>query len=296
MSSHLTASALVDRDLTPSRGEAPPRARSARTVARAVETVCRAVAPRVVTVGAAAVVPAVLLGLWQLSSAREWVSNLVLPPPSVVLETFRGLWADGTILGNLEVSAVRVAKGFAIGTTVGLLFGSALGLSATFRAYVRPTFMSVYQVNVLAWIPLLILVFGIDEPLKTAAISWSTALPVTINTMQGIAGIPAKWFELARVSQLGRAEVMSRIVIPAALPSLFIGFRSGLGAAWMSLVVVELVASSEGVGFMVVWGRQLFQLDVVIAAVVVIGFVGLSLDLVLSGLERRLRQWHRAAF
>ncbi|WP_248360013.1 ABC transporter permease [Anaeromyxobacter oryzae] len=253
-------------------------------------------APRAVAVGAAAVVPAMLLGLWQLSADREWVSTLVLPPPAVVLETFRGLWADGTILANLHVSAVRVAKGFAIGTASGLLVGGTLGLSTTFRAYVRPTFMSMYQVNVLAWIPLLILVFGIDEPLKTAVITWSTALPVTINTMQGIAGIPCKWFELARVSQLGRGEVVSRIVIPAALPSLFTGVRSGLGAAWMSLVVVELVASSEGVGFMVVWGRQLFQLDVVLAAIVVIGLVGLSLDLVLSGLERRLRRWHRAAF
>jgi sulfonate transport system permease protein len=294
MAFDLIASALLDRRLAPAGAE-PAAPRRPGPVARALGVASRAVAPRAISVLAAALVPALLIGLWQLSAERAWVSTLVLPAPGDVLATFRELWADGTILANLEVSAGRVARGFVLGAGGGLVAGAALGLSPAVRAYVRPTFMALYQVNVLAWIPLLILVFGIDEPLKTAVIAWSSALPVIVNTMQGIAGIPPRWFELARVSQLGRGAVLRRIVIPAALPSLFTGLRSGLGAAWMSLVVVELVASSEGVGFMVVWGRQLFQLDVVLAAIVVIGLVGLALDLVLSGLERRLRGWHRAA-
>jgi sulfonate transport system permease protein len=245
---------------------------------------------------AAAALPVALLALWRLAAAREWVSPLVLPPPAVVGQTLRELWGDGTIPSSLAVSAGRVARGFGLGGAIGLTLGTALGLSSTFRAWVQPTVLAVYQVNVMAWIPLLILVFGIDEELKTAAIAYATVLPITINTAKGIAGIPPGWLELARVHELRRHEVAWRIALPAALPSLFTGLRSGLGAAWMSLVVVEMVASSEGVGFLVVWGRQLFQLDVVLAAIVVIGLTGLALDLALSAVERRLRLWHRAAF
>jgi sulfonate transport system permease protein len=296
MESNVTAGLLLNREFRSRAAVAPrrhPRAGIVRRVAVALQRPAIARAGRLLT---AVALPATLLALWQLTAGREWVSPLILPPPAVVWQTLRDLWGDGTIQSHLAVSAGRVARGFGIGTAIGLSLGTALGLSSAFRAYVQPTILAVYQVNVMAWIPLLILLFGIDEPLKTAAIAYATVLPITINTARGIAGIPAKWFELARVHQLGRREVIWKIAIPAALPSLFTGLRSGLGSAWMSLVVVEMVASSEGVGFMVVWGRQLFQLDVVMAAIVVIGVVGLSLDLLLSAAERRLRLWQRAAF
>ncbi len=213
-----------------------------------------------------------------------------------MLRTLRELWGDGTLAAHLAASAARVARGFGIGATVGLALGTALGVSATFRAWVQPTLLAVHQVNIIAWIPLLVLALGIDEALKTAAIAYASVLPVAVNTARGIAGVPAPWLELGRAHQLRRHEIVARIAIPAALPSLFTGLRSGLGAAWISLVAVEMVASSEGVGFMVVWGRQLFQLELVLAAIVVIGSVGLGLDLALSAIERRLRQWQRAAF
>ncbi|HSN14754.1 MAG TPA: ABC transporter permease, partial [Anaeromyxobacteraceae bacterium] len=246
--------------------------------------------------GSALLFPALLLGIWSVIAARGWVSPLVLPPPSLVGQSLRELWGDGTIQSNLAISAVRVAKGFAVGGAAGLLLGSVLGVSRSVRAWVQPTVLAVYQVNVMAWLPLLILVFGIDEALKTAAIGYAAALPVTLNVAKGIAGIPAKWLELARVHRLSRLQTFRRIAVPATLPALFTGVRSGLGSAWTALVIVELIASSEGVGFMVVWGRQLFQLDVVLVAILVIGVVGLSLDLLLAALERRLRLWHRAAF
>lgn len=247
------------------------------------------------TVVTATVLPATLLALWHAAAERAWVSPLILPPPALVLRTLRELWGDGTIQANLAVSAARVARGFGLGATAGLALGTALGLSRTFRAYVEPTVLAVTQVNVVSWIPLLILVVGIDEPLKTAAIAYASVLPITLNTAKGIAGIPGGWLELARVHQLRRHEVLWKVAVPAALPSIFTGLRSGLAAAWMSLVVVELVASSEGVGFMVVWGRQLFQLDVVMAAIVVVAAVGLALDVVLRAGERRLRVRHGGA-
>jgi sulfonate transport system permease protein len=296
MDTEVTAGLLLDRTYDRHAAAAPTQRRLLRLAGSASSLLRRPAVARVGVVVTAAILPATLLALWQLIAEREWVSPLILPPPAVVGQTLRDLWRDGTILSHLAVSAARVARGFGFGAAIGLAFGAAFGFSRTFRAWVQPTVLAVYQVNVMAWIPVLILIFGIDEPLKTAAITYATALPVTLNTAKGIAGIPAKWFELARVHQLRRHEVIWKIAIPAALPALFTGLRGGLGAAWMSLVLVELVASSEGVGFMIVWGRQLFQLDVVLAAIVVTGVVGLALDLVLSATERRLQAWHRTAF
>jgi sulfonate transport system permease protein len=297
MESNVTAELLLDRKFVRTSSGTPPHARPLQRFAqRAAVTLRRpavAGAGRVLT---AVLLPVALLALWRLAAVREWVSPLILPAPGVVWQTLRELWGDGTIQSHVAVSAGRVARGFGIGAAVGLLLGTALGLSAAFRAWVQPTVLAVYQVNVMAWIPLMLLVFGIDEPLKIAVIAYATVLPIAINAARGIAGIPGKWFELARVHQLRRHEVVWRIAIPAALPSLFTGLRSGLGSAWMSLVVVEMIASSEGVGFLVVWGRQLFQLDLVMAAIVVIGGVGLAFDLVLSAAERRLGRWQRAAF
>jgi sulfonate transport system permease protein len=285
--------------LSTRRKSAPPKARLKERFykfeviqkARALATLA---ARQLSTFLLALILPLLLLLLWSQCAAHEWVSPLVLPPPSVVWESFCSLYRDGTIKQNLTVSAWRIAKGFAVGGTAGLLIGTTLGASASARSYFRPTFIAISQVNVLGWIPLFILVFGIDEGLKVAIIAWSSALPVAVTTMLGIADIPNKWFELARVQELRRREVAIWIVLPATVPALFTGLRAGLGAAWISLIVVELVASSEGIGFMVVWGRQLFQLDIVMVAIVIIGAIGLALDLILRAIEQRLGRWRPA--
>jgi len=230
--------------------------------------------------------PIVLLLLWYRSAECGWISNLVLPHPRIVAQTFCDLWGDHTIQSNICVSFGRIARGFAVGSTIGLVLGMAFAWSHTLRTYVQPTFAALCHVNVLASMPFLILIFGIDEPLKTAAIAWATMIPVVIHATQSITDISPKWFELARVHQLRPVETLRWIIAPAAIPVVFTGLRMGLSAAWIALIVAEMVASSEGIGFMVVWGRQLFQLDVVIVSILVIGVIGITLDLGLRGLER----------
>jgi sulfonate transport system permease protein len=279
---------------TPTLPGAPARTAA---LARAAGAVLRGAPPArwLLRLLAAAALPGALLLLWQLSAARGWVSELVLPPAALVWSTFRSLWADGAIQAHVWVSTVRVAKGFLVGASGGLAAGTLLGLSASARAYLLPTLTAVLQVNILACVPLFILLFGVDEALKVAVVAWATLLPVTLNALKGFDAIPGRWLELARVYQLRPWEVVLRVATPAALPTLFVGLRTGLAAAWASLVMVELIASSEGVGYLVVWGRQLFQLDLVLAAIVLIGALGLGLDLVLRLVERRLRAAHLAA-
>jgi len=214
-----------------------------------------------------------------------------LPAPEVVWATIVELWSDGSLAEHTLQSLRRVAIGFAIGATLGLIVGAGLGLLPRVRAFVWPVFTAVAQVNMLAWLPLLVLVVGIDEELKYVSIAWSTAIPVILTTTRSIADVSPKLVELGRVLDFTPLQRVSTIVLPAALPSLFTGLREGLAAAWQNLVIVELFASFEGLGYLMTWGRQLFQLELVIVAMLVIAAIGLLLNTTLQYLERFVQPW-----
>lgn len=241
-------------------------------------------------------VPLALLGLWYLAARFEWIPPQVLPAPDAVLATLEDLYRSGELWSNLQVSALRVAGGFAVGLAGGLALGAAMGLSPRFRDYVYPTFKAFSQVPVLGWLPLLMLLVGIDEALKIILIAKAALVPIAINTYKGIHNVPVRYLEVARVLKLTRWQTLSRVVFPAAAAPVWNGVRYGLTHAWLALVVVELLASSEGLGYMIVYGRQLFQLDMVIAAVIVVGAVGFTLDKALALAEQAVLRWRKPGF
>lgn len=241
-------------------------------------------------------VPLALLALWTVAAQLEWIAPQVLPPPQAVWAALREAASSGELWANLEISLLRVLGGFAVGLVGGLSLGVAMGLSPTVKDYVYPLFKAFSQVPVLGWLPLLMLLVGIDEGLKILLISKAALVPIALNTYKGIRSVPTRYIEVAKVLGFSRWQLLSRVVFPAALAPIWNGVRYGLTHAWLALVVVELLASSEGLGFMIVYGRQLFQLDVVLAAVVVVGAVGFLLDKGLAALERRLLRWRREAF
>jgi sulfonate transport system permease protein len=242
------------------------------------------------------IVPLALLALWALAARHEWVAPQVLPAPEAVAQSLRDAVASGELWAHLQVSLWRVLAGFALGLAGGLVLGTAMGLSPTFDDYVHPLFKAFSQVPVLGWLPLLMLLVGIDEALKVILVAKAALVPVALNTAQGIRGVPTRYIEMARVLRFTRWQLLWRVVFPAALPTIWSGVRYGLTHAWLALVVVELLASSEGLGFMIVYGRQLFQLDVVMAAVIVVGVAGFVLDRLLAATERRLLRWRKEAF
>ncbi|PKO26288.1 MAG: sulfonate ABC transporter [Betaproteobacteria bacterium HGW-Betaproteobacteria-9] len=238
-------------------------------------------------------VPLAVLLLWHLSSVWGWAPEQVLPPPALVFQTFADLAASGELWDNLQISLVRVFTGFGIGLFAGLALGAAMGLSPTVRAYLFPLFKAFSQVPVIGWLPLLMLLVGIDEGLKFLLIAKATLVPVTINTCQGIQGVPNRFIEVAKVYGFTRWQMLTKVVFPAATAPIWNGVRYGLTHAWLALVVVELLASSEGIGFLIVYGRQLFQLDVVLAAVLAVGIVGFAIDKLLSLTEAWLLRWRK---
>jgi len=241
------------------------------------------------------VVPAALLLLWKVASDRGWAPPQFLPPPSTVIRTFGEQYDSGELLTNFLVSLGRVAGGFSLGALLGVVLGVAMGLSRTLEDYLSPLFRAASQVPVLGWLPLAMMFLGIGESLKLVIIAHASLVPVAMNTLKGIRSVPRQYIEVARAFGYSHAQLLRKVIFPASVPSMFVGIRYGVTQAWLSLVTVELLASSEGLGFMIVWGRQLLQLDLVLAAIIVIGAVGLLFDKGLSLLEARLLRWRPAS-
>ncbi len=253
-------------------------------------------ATRAVDVAAGLILPLLLLGLWQYAVDRHWLAEQILPAPALVRDSLVDLWQSGELGTHLAISLTRLAWSLVIGGGAGLLLGVAMGVSAPAKAYLYPSFQLVSQFPVIGWVPLLIIFAGIGEALKISAIAIAVVVPVAVNTYRGIRNIPHALLEVAAVYRFTFRQTVRRLVLPAAAAGIFNGLRQGVMQAWLSLVFVELLASSEGIGYLMVWGRQLLQLDIVVVGMLVIGAVGIVLDRLLAWGEARPQGWQRQAY
>jgi len=240
-------------------------------------------------------VPAALGTVWYVAASNGWLPDQLLPAPDMVWSTLAENAASGDLWTNAAISLQRVFAGFAFGAVAGLAFGGVLGLSRTMRELLDPLFLFLAQVPPLGWIPLLILLLGVDESMKVTVIAWASFVPVVLNAAEGIRDVPEPMRELGRVLTFDPWYMLICVIIPSAVPSIFTGLREGLANAWQTMVAAELFASTEGLGYLVSYGRQLFQLDLVLAMVVVLGIVGLTVNGALAMLERFLLRWQAHA-
>lgn len=241
--------------------------------------------------GLGLVFPLFLLTLWQLAVQHVWLPPQLLPEPAFVWETLRDMLASGELKTHLLASLGRVAWSILIGGLAGFSIGFAMGLSATAKAYLYPGFALFSQFPVIAWSPLMIIFFGIDEALKISTITVAVIVPFAVATYKGMQNVPAKLLEIGDIYQYSFRQRLWHIALPAALPAVIGGIRQGFMQAWLALVFVELLASSEGIGYLLVYSRNLMQLDVVMVCMAAIGVVGLLFDLALSMLERYFGTW-----
>ena len=201
---------------------------------------------------------------------------------------------SGDLVRNTGISLLRVAEGFTAGSVIGLLLGIAMGLSPKTEDYVKPLFTAFAQVPTLGWIPFLMLLVGIGEPLKVLVIAKAAFVPVTLNTLSGIRSVPPMYAEVGALFRFSRWQLLRKVVLPATVPPIFAGLRYGLTHAWNALVAVELLASAEGLGYLLVWSRQMFWLDTMMVAMLIIGIVGFTLDRIMGAVEARLQRWRLA--
>lgn len=238
--------------------------------------------------------PLALIGAWQVASASGLFPAQVLVPPSEVARTLAALTANGELTAHLGQSLVRLLSGFAIGAVAGLVFGTAIALSKWAFALFSPLFLAVRQVPVLAFVPVLVLLLGIEEGFKITIVAIAAFFPVALAAFDGVRGVPRGWIEVARVYRTPPLAFVTRILVPATIPPVLTGLRIALARAWLVLVAAELLAADSGIGQMMEMGRQMFRIDVVLAGVIVSGLVGFALDRGAKSVERRATRWRVA--
>lgn len=235
--------------------------------------------------------PLALLALLEALVRLDWIPAHQLPAPSQVGQTLWWLAAGGELWGHIGVSLARVAAGFAIGAALAVLIGAWVGLSRRAESYLEPTFQALRAIPSLAWVPLLLLWLGIDETPKVVLIALGAFFPVYLAQLAGIRNVDRKLVEVGRLHRLSGVELTRRILLPAALPSLFTGLRGALSLSWMFLVAAELIAATQGLGYLLSDGRETSRPDLVIAAILLLAVLGKLSDGLLKQLETRALHW-----
>lgn len=240
--------------------------------------------------------PIALIILWFAAVEHQWLPEQILPAPSLMLATASDVISTGELFYHTSISVQRVILGFLFGAFIGLVFGVFIGLSRLAEEYLYPTFKLFVQVPSLAWLPMLMMLVGLEEALKIILIAKSAFVPVAMNTFNGLRAVSNRYIEVAKVFNFNRYQLLRYVVFPSSFPPIWNGVRFGLTHAWLALVGVELLASTEGLGYLIVWGRQLFQMDLVFVAVVVVGTIGYLLDKLLNHIELKVLHWRRDSF
>ncbi|MEI7612729.1 MAG: ABC transporter permease [Betaproteobacteria bacterium] len=218
------------------------------------------------------------------------VSRLILPSPSEIATTLVELAGRGLHM-HVIVSTVRVLSGFLIGGSLGLGVAVIVGLNQRAKRLLDPTFQGLRAIPGLAWVPLLLLWLGIDETPKVTMIAIGVFFPVYLNTVAGLSNVDRKLFEVGEIHGLGRLASVRRILLPGALPQIFVGIRVGLSLAWMLVVAAELIAATRGIGYLLTDGREISRPDIVLAAIVILGLLGKLSDTLLKNMEKRMLAW-----
>jgi sulfonate transport system permease protein len=241
--------------------------------------------------------PLILLGGWQLASSTGALPAAKMPSPIALVHTTVTLIRTnspeyGTLQGALATSLERVAIGFAIGATVGVLLAVIAGLGRIGELAVDPIAQALRTVPLFGLIPVFIVWFGIGETPKVALVALAALFPLYLNTFSGIRGIDGKYRELGAVLRLNRREVIRHVVIPGALPNVLVGLRQSLGLAWLALVVAEQINAHAGLGFLITQAQQFLQISVIVVVLLVYCALGLLTDWFVRLIERRTLSWH----
>jgi sulfonate transport system permease protein len=238
------------------------------------------------------VVPILVLLVWQAGSQFGVIQANVLPAPSAVAEAGWHLARTGELWTNIEVSAARALVGFAIGGGIGFVLGMMNGLSSLSETLTDSTLQMLRNIPHLALIPLVILWFGIDESAKVFLVALGVFFPIYVNTQHGVRSVDPHLLEMGRAYGMSETTLFLRVVLPGALPSIFVGLRYGLGIMWLTLIVAETISASSGIGYMAMNAREFMQVDIVVFSILVYAALGKLADSVARLLERTTLRWN----
>ncbi|MCI0433907.1 MAG: ABC transporter permease [Gemmatimonadetes bacterium] len=228
---------------------------------------------------------ALLIAAWWASVVAA--RSVIFPTPWQVVTSTIELIEDGTLWGHIGASLLRVGAGFALAVAVGVPLGIWMGWVAGAFHTLNPIVQMLRPISPIAWIPIAILWFGVGNASPIYLIFISSVFPLIVQTTVGVHSIERRYLWAADNFAVSRATLFWRVVIPAALPQVIVGMRIGLGVAWLVVVAAEMIAVDSGLGYLVIDARNAGKrYDLVVAAILLIGLIGLALDLGARRLER----------
>lgn len=237
------------------------------------------------------VTPVLFLLQWQILGDLGVLNAVILPTPARIIKAFWRLLISGKFAKDFGASIFRVLLGFMYGTIAGIAIGILTGLFTKVNKALAVIFGVLRPIPTIGLVPLMILWFGIGETSKVIVIAIGTFWSVLLNTQSGIEAADPKLIEVAHILEKDKVTVLTRVILPSALPSVFTGVRLGIGNAWKSVVAAEMLAATKGIGHMIEYARELAQPEKMFVGILTVGIFGLLIDLCIRMLQKRLIRW-----
>jgi taurine transport system permease protein len=233
--------------------------------------------------------------VWWLVTYMGWVKPLFVPSPGAILTKFADVWQNGftntPFLEHVLVSTLRVFGAFALACAVGIPLGLAMGMSPFMRGIFDPPIEFYRPIPPLAYLPLMIIWFGIGETAKVLLIFLSVFAPVALGARSGVKSAAIEQIHAAYSFGATRWQVLRHVILPSALPEILTAMRIGIGFGWTTLVAAEMVAATEGLGYMVLSASQFLQTSTVMMGIIVIAVIAYAFDLLMRFIERKVVPW-----
>lgn len=234
----------------------------------------------------------IIIGLWCVLTFGGMVSDLFLPSPLDVLKRLADMYKDGSLWANCYESTARVVIGWFWSVVVALPCGMLMANSKKFSAFIQPIIEFARYLPVVALVPLTLLYLGIGESQKYTIIFLGTFFQLVLMVCDTVSSVDQNYINSAKTLGAGRFQVYKEVIFPAALPGLMDDFRLTIGWAWTYLVVAEMVAASNGLGYMILRSQRYLATDTIFAGLILIGLIGLITDFVFRVLTKLVAPWY----
>ncbi len=229
---------------------------------------------------------------WQIASTAGWLNAAVIPPLDKI---FSALWngiTQGALLGDITISLQRAGLAFFSAIVVGIPLGLFMGQIRPLEQALDPILQLFRQTSALALYPIFILLLGLGETSKVFVIFWAALFPILLATISGVKEVDSKLLEMAKTFGAGRLTLFYRVIVPASVPSIFVGLRLSATTALLLLIAAEMIGANQGIGFRVINAQYNFQIPMMFAAIFLLAFAGLLANAILVLLQRRLCRWN----
>ena len=232
-----------------------------------------------------------IIAFWEIGGNLGWINRAVFPPPSTILVTLWNALEAGRVIPDIAISLQRAGIAFLAAALVGIPLGLGMGQIPLVERALDPILQLFRQTSALALYPVFIMFLGLGEASKVFVIFWATLFPILLATIGGVKGVDIKLIEMAKCYGASWPTIFKRLILPASLPSIFVGLRLSATTALLLLIAAEMIGANQGLGYLVMSAQYNFQIPLMFGAILLLAALGLGANSILVAVQRRLCRW-----